>query len=277
MLTIDHRMHIRNSDEVRQYSRYIVDEFRKRVENPSPSAVHFNFYETREAFHARHRTPFLDSIIFERQDDHMMIHMCEEDLMGISVLALQGWLNQALSYHSLENDPVIFQFNFSNLIKPLFPTLGLVEDLIRQLVEGLHSALKAYLATRIVVDMGDALPLVHFYFFKINPNSEEIVNYQQMLPHGWIRLLFLSRKLGEFLPLSLLDNMGLSPGLRSFWSKSHGYLLSEDMSLLEGLSMVPTGEAKKHYADTIVKMFLKIRPRLAGNLERSRERSVLHV
>ena len=263
MLTIDHRMHIQNSAGVRQYSRYIVDEFLKRVENPSPNTVHLNFYETREAFHARHKTPSLDSIIFEHADDHMMIHMCEEDLMGISVLALQGWLNHALSYHSLENDPEILQFNFSDLIKPLFPTLGLVEDIIRQLVEDLHSALKAYLATRIVVDMGDALAQVHFYFFKISPNSEEMFNYQLMLPHGWIRLLFLSRKLGEFLPIFLLGNMGFSPELRSFWSKSHDYLLSEDMILLEELAMVSASEARKHYADTIVKMFLKIRPRLA--------------
>jgi hypothetical protein len=262
MLIIDHRMQIRNSDEVRQYSRYIVDEFLQRVENPSPSAVDLNFYETREAFHARHKTPSLDSIIFKRAGEHIMIHMCEEDLIGISVLALQGWLNQALSYHSLENDPVISQFNFSDLIKPLFRTSGLAEEVIRQLVEGLHSALKAYLATQMAVDMGDALAQVHFYFFKINPNSEEIVDYQLMLPHGWIRLLFLSRKLREFLPIFLLGNMGFSPELRSFWSKSHGYLLSEDMSLLEELAMVPAGEARKHYADTIVKMFLKIRPRL---------------
>jgi hypothetical protein len=263
MLMIDQRRHIRNSAEVRQYSRYIVDEFLQRVENPSPGAVDLNFYETREAFHARHKTPSLDSIIFKRAGEHIMIHMCEEDLMGISVLALQGWLNQALSYHSLENDPVILQFNFSALIKPLFRTSGLAEDVIRQLVEGLHAALKAYLATQIVVDMGDALAQVHFYFSKINPNSEEIVDYQLMLPHGWIRLLFLSRKLREFLPVFLLGNMGFSPELRSFWAKSHGYLLSEDMRLLEELAMVSAGKARKHYADTIVKMFLKIRPRLA--------------
>jgi hypothetical protein len=263
MPIIDQRMHIRSSDEVRQYSRYMVDEFLKRVENPSPSAVDLNFYETREAFHARHKAPSLDSIIFERENGHITIHVCEKDLIDISVLALQGWLNQALSYHSLENDPAIRQFNFSNLIEPLFRTSGLAKDIIRQLVEGLHSACKAYLATQIVVDMGDAPALVHFYFFKINPNSEEIVNYQLMLPHGWIRLLFLSRKLGEFLPIFLLGNKGFSPELRSFWFKSHGYLLSEDKSLLEELAMVSATEARKNYADTIVKMFLKIRPRLA--------------
>ena len=268
MLTIDHRMHIQNSDELRQYSRRIVDDFLKRVEDLSFSAVDFNFCETREAFCARHKTSFLDSIIFESEDDQGMIQICEEDLLGIPVLALQGWINQVLSYHSLENEPEILQFNFSDLIKPLFPTLGLAEDIIRQLVKGLHSGMKAYLATRKVVDMGDALAQVHFYFYRINPNSEEMVNYQLMLPHQWIRLLFLSRKLEEFLPIYFLNNMGFSSELKLFWSKSHGYLLSADRNLLEELAMVTTGKARKHYAETIVKMFLKLRPLLAYGEDR---------
>ncbi len=263
MLTIDHRMHIRNSDELHLYSRHIVDEFLKRSETPSFSAVDLNFCETRETFRARQKRSSLDSIIFENEDHRRIIHLCEESLMGIPVLALQGWLNQVLSYHSLENEPEILQFNFSDLIKPLFPTLGLAEDIIRQLVEGLHSGLKAYLATRIVVDMGDALAQVHFYFYRINPNSEEMVNYQLMLPHQWIRMLFLSRKLEEFLPIFLLSSMGFSSELRFFWSESHGYLLSADRNLLEELARVPAGQARKHYSDIIVKMFLKIRPRLA--------------
>ena len=268
MLTIDHRMHIQNSDELRQYSRRIVDDFLKRVEDLSFSAVDFNFCETREAFCARHKTSFLDSIIFESEDDQGMIQICEEDLLGIPVLALQGWINQVLSYHSLENEPEILQFNFSDLIKPLFPTLGLAEDIIRQLVKGLHSGMKAYLATRKVVDMGDALAQVHFYFYRINLNSEEMINYQLMLPHQWIRLLFLSRKLEEFLPIYFLNNMGFSSELKLFWSKSHGYLLSADRNLLEELAMVTVGKAIKHYADTIVKMFLKLRPRLAYGEDR---------
>lgn len=268
MLTIDHRMHIQNSDELRQYSRRIVDDFLKRVEDLSFSAVDFNFCETREAFCARHKTSFLDSIIFESEDDQGMIQICEEDLLGIPVLALQGWINQVLSYHSLENEPEILQFNFSDLIKPLFPTLGLAEDIIRQLVKGLHSGMKAYLATRKVVDMGDALAQVHFYFYRINLNSEEMINYQLMLPHQWIRLLFLSRKLEEFLPIYFLNNMGFSSELKLFWSKSHGYLLSADRNLLEELAMVTTGKAHKHYAETIVKMFLKLRPRLAYGEDR---------
>jgi len=268
MLTIDHRMHIQNSDELRQYSRRIVDDFLKRVEDLSFSAVDFNFCETREAFCARHKTSFLDSIIFESEDDQGMIQICEEDLLGIPVLALQGWINQVLSYHSLENEPEILQFNFSDLIKPLFPTLGLAEDIIRQLVKGLHSGMKAYLATRKVVDMGDALAQVHFYFYRINLNSEEMINYQLMLPHQWIRLLFLSRKLEEFLPIYFLNNMGFSSELKLFWSKSHGYLLSADRNLLEELAMVTTGKARKHYAETIVKMFLKLRPRLAYGEDR---------
>jgi len=268
MLTIDHRMHIQNSDELRQYSRRIVDDFLKRVEDLSFSAVDFNFCETREAFCARHKTSFLDSIIFESEDDQGMIQICEEDLLGIPVLALQGWINQVLSYHSLENEPEILQFNFSDLIKPLFPTLGLAEDIIRQLVKGLHSGMKAYLATRKVVDMGDALAQVHFYFYRINLNSEEMINYQLMLPHQWIRLLFLSRKLEEFLPIYFLNNMGFSSELKLFWSKSHGYLLSADRNLLEELAMVTTGKARKHYAETIVKMFLKLRPLLAYGEDR---------
>jgi len=268
MLTIDHRMHIQNSDELRQYSRRIVDDFLKRVEDLSFSAVDFNFCETREAFCARHKTSFLDSIIFESEDDQGMIQICEEDLLGIPVLALQGWINLVLSYHSLENEPEILQFNFSDLIKPLFPTLGLAEDIIRQLVKGLHSGMKAYLATRKVVDMGDALAQVHFYFYRINLNSEEMINYQLMLPHQWIRLLFLSRKLEEFLPIYFLNNMGFSSELKLFWSKSHGYLLSADRNLLEELAMVTTGKARKHYAETIVKMFLKLRPRLAYGEDR---------
>ena len=268
MLTIDHRMHIQNSDELRQYSRRIVDDFLKRVEDLSFSAVDFNFCETREAFCARHKTSFLDSIIFESEDDQGMIQICEEDLLGIPVLALQGWINQVLSYHSLENEPEILQFNFSDLIKPLFPTLGLAEDIIRQLVKGLHSGMKAYLATRKVVDMGDALAQVHFYFYRINLNSEEMINYQLMLPHQWIRLLFLSRKLEEFLPIYFLNNMGFSSELKLFWSKSHGYLLSADRNLLEELAMVTTGKARKHYAETIVKMFLKLRPCLAYGEDR---------
>ena len=268
MLTIDHRMHIQNSDELRQYSRRIVDDFLKRVENLSFSAVVLNFSETREAFCARHKTSFLDSIIFEIENDQRMIQMCEEDLMGIPVLALQGWINQVLSFHSLENEPEIIQFNFSDLIKPLFPTLGLAENIIRQLVEGLHSGMKAYLAARKVVDMGDALAQVHFYFYRINPNSEEMVNYQLMLPHQWIRLLFLSRKLEEFLPIYFLNNMGFSSELKFFWSKSHGYLLSADKNLLEELAMVTAGKTSKHFADTIIKMFLKLRPRLAYSEDR---------
>jgi len=251
---------VSSPDELKKYSRQFVDEFLKKAKFYPQPDVDLSFYLTQVAYQEKNQRSYLGPIHSVIKDNCLTIHLCEELLKGIPPLALKGWLDQELTCCLLETQPELYHVNFSKQILPLFPVSGSAVNLIRHMVEHLKSGLKRYLATILIIDLGHGLPQVYFYFFKINPNPEEKYNYQQIIPHNWIRASFLCQKLNEFMSISLLANrdIGFSRDLKSIWWNYNEYLLLEDKTLLEQIAAIPDKYVTKSFSYKLIEMFRKI-------------------
>lgn len=260
MTKFDCNSQLVSSDELQKWSQHLVDEFLKKVELYPPLVVDLSFYPNHAAYQAETERSYLGPIYSEKQDNFLTIHICEESLKGIPLLALQGWLDQELTCCVLELQPESYQFNFSKQILPLFPVSGSAANLLRHMVEHLKYGLKRYLATSMIVDLGHGLPQVCLYFFKMTPSSEEKVNYRRIIPHNWIRASFLCQKLREFMSISLLADrdIAFSLDLKSIWWKHHEYLMYGDRILLQELANIPDNYLKESYSGKLIEMFRKL-------------------
>lgn len=266
------------SEELRRFSRHFVDEFLKTAEHYSPLAVDLSFYPTLEAYQAKTKKSYMGPIHSENKDNCLTIHICEEGLKGIPLLALQGWLDQELTCYLLKLHPELYQFNFSKQILPLFPVSGSAVNLLRHMVEHLKYGLKRYLVTRIIIDLGHGLPQVYFYFFQMNLSPEERSNYHRIIPHNWIRASFLCEKLKEFMSISLLADrdIAFSLDLKSVWWKHHEYLTYGDRTLLEELAIIPDKYSGESYSVKLIEMFRKLQSYFFAHRNRTMVSDALH-
>jgi hypothetical protein len=158
------------------------------------------------------------------------------------------------------------------------PVTGLAENHMRELVENLEGALKNYLATQMLIDMGLGLPQAYFYFFKINPEIADPENYLAAIPHHWTRALFLCRKLIDFMPIFLLEerNVDLGRDLKSCWSKYNEYLLPEDLNLLATLASLPVHQDSSPYPAKLIEMFKHVKIQLLATRKGVSTSTTLH-
>ena len=264
--------------ELQRYSRQIADEFLIKMASHPPLVVELAFHPTWAAYEKKLNRTILDAIYSEKKADHFIIHFCEERLQDVPLSVFHGWLEMELASCTLRLHHNLYYCNFRRSILPLFPVSGLAENFARELVEYIESGLKRYLATRMLIEFEHGLYQVYFYFFKMSPNSEEKDEYRKTIPHHWSRSLFLCRRLREFIPICLLAyrNIDFAKDLKSSWWKYHEYLLSEDQTLLEELATIPEQSFKSPYADQLVEMFKKVRPRLLIHQNQITPPIVLH-
>lgn len=264
MKNLSYNLQIVVSDELEKYSRNFVDGFLKRTIIDPALVVDLSFYPTHAEYRKDPKRSFAGPVYSEKNDEHFTIHMCEESLKDIPSLALQGWLEHIMMRCIQKLQPEFYQINFRRNIFPLMPVTGAAENHILEVVTSLETGLKNHLATAMLIDLGLGLPQVYFYFYLINPDLEDRAHYQEAIPHGWTKALFLCRKLQEFMPIFLLAgrNIEFSVDLRSYWLKDHDYLLQEDLSLLKILANIPDRYNKEPYSFKVIEMFKKVKSHL---------------
>ena len=182
--------------------------------------------------------------------------------MGISPLALQGWLNMNLARRQLELEPSAYRINFERKIRPHFNIVGSGLHLVRHMVAHLENSLKNLIAAQIVIEVGNSRPLIFYYTHKISPSVEEMENYQRLFPHHWIRAIFLCKKTKEFTPVALLADRGTAAGLESYWWKCHAYISTQDKRFLKTLFSLSNQNPVKYFSENLVEMFKFVKSQL---------------
>ncbi len=249
---------ISTSSELAILASRFIDQFCSRTAFPSALDMHVECHPKDTDL----CSPQISPLRLTLENQKLTIHLCEETLIGISPLALQGWLNMDLARRHLELEPSAYRINFERKIRPLFNIAGSGVHLVRHMVAHLENSLKNLIAAQIVIDIGNSKPLLYYYFYTISPSVEEMENYQRLFPHHWIRAIFLCKKNTEFMPVALLAHTGTGTELESYWWNCHAYISPEDKHFLKALFSLSDQNPVKYFSDTLVEMFKLLKSQL---------------
>ena len=185
----------------------------------------------------------------------LRIYLYPEALIGISPLALQGWLDMELARCQLALEPSMYRVNFDKKIRTIFNVSGSGHHIVRHMVAHLENSLKNLIAAQIVIEIGNSSPLLHYCYHRINPSIEDGTNYERLFPHQWVRAIFLCKKNKDYMPVAALADSGLANELESYWWKCHRYLSTGDRQFLKALFNTAKQNPVKYFSDTMVEMF----------------------
>jgi hypothetical protein len=208
------------------------------------------------------RPPFAAPLHTTLENQRLTFHLYEKYLMGISPLALQGWLNMELALRHLQVEPSVYRFNFDKEIHPLINISGSGLQMVRHMVAHLETGLRNLIAAQIVIEIGNSKALLSYYTYRISPSIEEKENYQRLYPHQWIRAIFLCRKNRRFAPVALLADKGIEAQLVSYWWNCHAYISQEDKRFLETLFSLANQNPVKQFSENLVDMFKFVKSQL---------------
>lgn len=110
--------------------------------------------------------------------------------------------------------------------------------------------------------MDRANPQLYFYHYLVSPSAADAEDYQRLLPHQWIRTLFVVNCSDQYAPITLLSDRAMMAGIRSFWWHAHAYLIDEDRDTIEALAAGAASDRGADYASQVATLFQVIRPRL---------------
>jgi hypothetical protein len=208
------------------------------------------------------RFPYTGPLHTTLENQSLTIHLYEKDLMGITPLALQGWLDMELARCHLQVEPSVYRVNFDKEFRPLIDLSASGLQMVRHMVAHLETGLRNLIAAQIVIEMGNSKALLYCYTHKISPSIEEKENYQRFYLHQWIRAIFLCRKNKRFAPVALMADKGIAAELVSYWWKCHAYISSKDKCFLETLFYLSYQNPVKHFSETLVEMFKFVKSQL---------------
>jgi hypothetical protein len=208
------------------------------------------------------RSPHVSPVRASLKKQKLTVHLCDEALLGIPPLALQGWLDMELARRQLELEPATYRVNFDKEIRPLFYTGGSGLHLVRHMVVHLEASLKNLIAAQFVIAIGNSKPLLYYYTYKISPSVEEKENYERLFPHHWIRAIFLCNKNRGFTPVALLADTGIAAELESYWWDCHAYIAPEDKRFLKTIFRLSNQNPVKHFSEALVEMFKFVKSQL---------------
>jgi len=194
---------------------------------------------------------------------NMAFKFCTENILGQPRVVLEAALELELALLMLKQRRESFRFNFQRRIAPLIPVTGAAVHIIRHMVWEIEKALQRHAATRFLIDSQRARPQLLFYYHQLQPSEKEKSDYRKRQPHDWVHSLYLCQKGTLFLPLSLMQNSGLSPALDSYWWDCHNFFSPRDRNVLIQLAAVPTHRQsavtkplhQNQYENHIVAMF----------------------
>jgi hypothetical protein len=249
---------ISTPSELAELTAHFIDQFCSRMAFPSNVDIRVDRHPKSNDPRSSHVSPVHASL----KKQKLTVHLCDEALIGIPPLALQGWLDMELARRHLELEPSIYRVNFNREIRPLFYTGGSGLHLVRHMVVHLETSLKNLIAAQIVIEIGDGRPLLHYYTYKISPSIEEKENYRRLFPHHWIRAIFLCKKNRGFAPVALLADKGIAAELESYWWDCHAYISPEDKRFLKTIFRLSNQNPVKHFSETLVEMFKFVKSQL---------------
>jgi len=195
--------------------------------------------------------------------EKLVLHACIDRLARMPLPAVQAALDLQLARFTLHRRRQDFAFNFEKKIRPSLAVSGGAVHIVRKMVWHLETALRLQAATRMVIDLDRGSPQVVYYLQMLDQSAVDRADYERMQRHDWVRALFLCRKCETYLSLFLLQQVGLSPGLLSFWNQCHPFLQPHDRQLLTGLAEKAGTSMALPFADRIVGMFEQVRSHLS--------------
>lgn len=249
---------ISTPSELSELTTSFIEQFCSRMAFPSVLDILVNRHPKNDI----DRFPYAAPLHTTLENHSLTIHLYEKDLMGITPLALQGWVNMELARRHLQLEPSMYRVNFDKEIRPLFSISGSGLQMMRHIVSHLKAGLKNLIAAQIVIEMGNSMALLYYYTYKISPSLDEKENYQRLYPHQWIRAIFLCRKNKHFTPVALMADKGIAAELLSYWWNCHAYISSEDKHFLEKLFYLSNQNPVKHFSETLVEMFKFVKSQL---------------
>ena len=249
---------ISTPSELAKLTTRFIDQYCNQMAFPSALDIHVD----RHPKDTMDRSPHAGLLHTTLENQKLTIHLYEKGLMGISPLALQGWLNMELARRQLELEPSTYRVNFNKEIRPLFNTGGSGLHLVRHMVVHLETSLKNLIAAQIVIEIGNSNPLLYYYTYKISLSVEEKENYQRLFPHQWIRAIFLCNKNKEFTPVALLADKGIAAELETYWWDCHAYISQQDKRFLKTLFSLSNQNPVKYFSETLVEMFKFVKSQL---------------
>ena len=242
---------ISTPSELAKLTTRFIDQYCSRMAFPSALDIHVD----RHPIDTMERSPHAGILHTTLENQKLTIHLYEKALMGISPLALQGWLNMELARRQLELEPSTYRVNFNKEIRPIFSMSGSSLHMVRHIVAHLETSLKNLIAAQMVIEIGNSRPLLYYYTYKISPSVEEMENYQRLFPHQWIRAIFLCNKNKGFTPVALLADKGIAAELESYWWNCHAYISPEDKRFLKTLFSLSNQNPVRYFSETLVEMF----------------------
>jgi hypothetical protein len=180
-------------------------------------------------------------------------------LVNRPLSVLEGGLALELTNAALQQEPERFQLNFEKEILPLFNVAGSAVQFIRRLVMHIEIGLKRFYATEIAIRAGFGGEIFFYYFNMLQRSDADRRHYINLIHRHWIRAMYLTQKNSVYIPIPLLDKMGIASGIRDLWRDCHDYLLPEDHKLLVELADTPHRLADRPFTDHVVAMFRKIK------------------
>ncbi len=201
------------------------------------------------------RSSLISPLYATLDSQKLTIYLYPNALMGISPMALQGWLDMELARCQLALEPSMFRVNFDKKIRTIFNVSGSGHHIVRHMVAHLENSVKNLIAAQIVIDVGNSSPLLYYCYHKISPSIEDLNNYERLFPHQWVRAIFLCKKNKDYMPVAVLADSGISNELESYWWKCHRYLSTEDRQFLIALFKIAKQNPVKYFSDTMVEMF----------------------
>lgn len=244
----------------------IIEEFLHK-QNPliyPPLKVRPAFHEDRKAFEDCSKRAFAGPVFIEKTENEFLLHLCEERLQDLSLPMLRGCLIHHAAMCIPQQHPEFYSCNFLEKIFPAMPVTGLATNHILQVATHLENGLQQYMAAESLIDLGYGISECHFYFNKIQVDSEDAESYEIFLPFGWSRSLFLCRILEDYMGIFVLVKQGLplSSELEAFWMDVFHYLLPDDLDFLRGICRIPALQNGNEYCDKVIEMFKLVRDTL---------------
>ena len=242
---------ISSPSQLAKLSARFIDHYCRQMAFPSAMDIQITAYSKNIDQRSSHLGPLHATL----EPQKLTVHLDEKTLMGISPLALQGWLDMELARCQLALEPSTYQVNFNKKIRPLINVSGSGLHIVRHMVTHLEDSLKNLIAAQMVIAIGHGSSLLNSGHHKIGPSIEDADNYQRLFPHHWIRAIFLCKKSKAFMPVALLANTGIAMELESYWWNCHHYVLTPDKQFLKTLFILSKQNPVKYFSETLVEMF----------------------
>ncbi len=257
---------LQTPQEIEQHANQIVGDFLLYITSDKLPLTEWVFSQETEPLRSRRTGGIGRPIRAVTKKGVLELQICPNDLLGITYIALQGWLELEIARSTEEAKADSCQFNFQNQIRPLMYLAGSGLYFIRELVEYLSRSLIRRETTKIIHRMGRGLPQVYYYFHTLNFSEEEKKFYTNFTPHKWSRASHLCGKLVEYMGLSYLADhgVGFSQTLCLDWQKQHGYL-SEDQAFLDEMVSIANQFADQAFSFQLIEMFKVLRDTMLLN------------